>query len=335
MKMQHWQVTRYGLAGLEPAQTDVPEPGPGQVLVRIKAASLNFRDLLIIEDGMGMPLQLPFTPGSDASGEVVAVGLGVSRWRPGDEVINTFWSGWWDGERPAHSQPHGAPGPGVLASHAVIDEHDLVARPRGWTHAQASLLPCAGLTAWTALVENGALRAGQTVLVHGTGGVALFGLQIARMHGARVVVVTSSASKRERVMALGATHAVLRDDDWVKQVRRFTGDHGVDHVLETAGGENLGKSMELLAPGGHVAAIGMQAGTEMRLPFYPTIVNRATVQGVGVGHRRSLEELVRAVDANPFEPVVDASFPLDRVPDALVRLREGAFGKIVVTMPAG
>ena len=210
MKMHHWQVTRYGLAGLEPVQTDLPEPGPGQVLVRIKAASLNFRDLLIVEDGMGMPLQLPFTPGSDASGDVMAVGRGVSRWRPGDEVINTFWSGWWDGERPVHSRPHGAPGPGVLAIHAVIDEHDLVAKPRAWTHAQASLLPCAGLTAWTALVENGALRAGQTVLVHGTGGVALFGLQIARMHGARVVVVTSSTSKRERVMALGATHAVLR-----------------------------------------------------------------------------------------------------------------------------
>jgi len=335
MEMQRWQVTRYGLQGLEHTQANVPEPGPGQVLVLVRAASLNFRDLLIVEDGMGMPLELPFTPGSDASGEVAAVGTGVTRWRVGDAVINTFWSGWWDGSRPACSRPFGAPGPGVLASYVVFDEHDLVARPQAWTPAQASLLPCAGLTAWTALVENGALRAGQTVLIHGTGGVALFGLQVARMHGARTVVVTSAAAKRERVVALGATHAVLRsDEDWVAQVRRFTEGRGVDHVLETAGGENLGKSVELLAPGGRVAAIGMLAGTDMRLPFYPTIMNRATVQGVGVGHRRSLEEMVRAVDANPFEPVVDASFPFERVPEALARLREGAFGKIVVTMPA-
>lgn len=332
--LQRWQVTRYGQQGLESTSTALPEPGPGEVLVRIRAASLNYRDALIVDDGMGMPLTLPFTPGSDSSGEVVSVGPGVTRWAPGDAVINTFWHDWWDGQRPAHSVPMGAPGPGVLASHVVFSERDLVAKPRTWTHAQASLLPCAALTAWTGLVENGGLRAGQTVLLHGTGGVALFGLQIARLHGARAVVVTSSATKRDRVLALGAAHAVLRDDpDWVQQVRAWTGSRGVDHVLETAGGDGFGHSVELLAPGARIAAVGMLAGTDLRLPFYPTIIQRATVQGVGVGHRRSLEELVRAVDANGFEPVIDASFPFDQVPDAFARLREGPFGKVVVTMP--
>jgi NADPH:quinone reductase-like Zn-dependent oxidoreductase len=334
MDMQRWQVTRYGLDGLERTRGTVPEPGPGQVLVKLRAASLNYRDLLVVGDGMGMPLGLPFTPGSDGCGEVVAAGAGVTRWRRGDVVINTFWSDWWDGARPAHSVPAGAPGPGVLATHAVFGEHDVVAAPRTWTAAQASLLPCAGLTAWTALVENGALRAGQTVLIHGTGGVALFGLQLAAMHGARAVVVTSSAAKRDRVLALGASHAVLRSEaDWPARVRGWTEGRGVDHVLDTAGGDSFGASVELLAPGGRVAAIGMLAGTDLRLPFYPTIINRATVQGVGVGHRRSLEELVRAVEARPFEPVVDATFPFEQVPQALEKVREGAFGKVVVTMP--
>jgi len=250
-------------------------------------------------------------------------------------VINTFWSDWWDGQRPAQSRPAGAPGPGVLATHAIFSERDLVAKPRAWTHAQASLLPCAALTAWTGLVEDGGLRAGQTVLLHGTGGVALFGLQIARLHGARTVVVTSSEAKRQRVLALGASHAVLRsDDDWVQQVRTWTEGRGVDHVLETAGGEGFGHSVDLLAPGARVAVVGMLAGTDLRLPFYSTVIQRAHVQGVGVGHRRSLEELVRAVDAAPFEPVIDASFPFDQVPEAFARLREGPFGKVVVTMPA-
>ena len=283
---------------------------------------------------MGMPLTLPVTPGSDASGEVLAVGPGVTAWRPGDAVINTFWSDWWDGSRPAHSRPAGAPGPGVLATHAVFDAHDLVSRPRAWTHAQASLLPCAGLTAWSGLVEDGALRAGQTVLVHGTGGVALFGLQLARLHGARTVVVTSSADKRDRVLALGAQHAVLRSDPaWAADVRRWTGGRGVDHVLETAGGDGFAQSVDLLAPGGRVATVGMLAGADLRLPFYPTVINRATVRGVGVGHRRSLEDLVRAVDANPFAPVIDSQHAFDRVPEAFARLQAGAFGKVVVTMP--
>ncbi len=328
--MHCWQMTRYGLEGLTRTEQEVPKPGPGQVLVEVHAASLNFKDLLIVEDGMGMQLSFPFTPGSDASGVVAEVGPGGAPWRVGDAVINTFWSGWWDGGRPPHARPYGAPGPGMLASHVVVDAHDLVPRPRAWSHAQASLLPCAGLTAWTALVETGALRAGQTVLVHGTGGVALFGVQLARMHGARTVVVTSSASKRDRLLALGATHAVLRGDDWQAQVRTATDGRGVDLVLETVGGDNLARSVELLAPGGRVAAIGMLAGTDMRLPFYPTIVNRAVIQGVGVGHRRSLEELVRAIDANPFEPVVDATYPFDQLPQALARLREGPFGKVVV-----
>jgi NADPH:quinone reductase-like Zn-dependent oxidoreductase len=324
-----WQLERFGREHLRLVDAAPPEPGPRQVLVRVHAASLNYRDLLMVGDGMGLPLQLPFVPGSDMSGEVVAAGTGVTRFVPGDRVIGTFWAGWLDGQRPATATPLGGPGPGVFTTHALLHEDGLVRAPKHWTHAEASTLPCAGLTAWTALVEQGRLRAGQAVLVHGTGGVALFAAQWARLLGARAFVVTSSASKADRVRELGA-EALLRDDDWLGRLRELTGGRGADHVIETVGGDNLLQSAEALADEGQVAVIGMLGGTELRLPFYPLIVKRATVRGIGVGHRRSLEELVRAIDASGVRPVIGREYGLDELPKALADLERGAFGKLVL-----
>jgi NADPH:quinone reductase-like Zn-dependent oxidoreductase len=198
-----------------------------------------------------------------------------------------------------------------------------------------STLPCAGLTAWTALIEVGRLRAGQTVLVHGTGGVALFGLQWALMHGARVVIVTSDTDKAERVRALGASHVVLRHHgDWVAEVRSWSAGRGVDHVLETIGGDNLARSLEALAPDGVIAMIGSLAGPAMSLSFTSLVSRRATVRGITVGHRRSLQEAARAAQANGLVPVIGARFALAELPEALAALERGSFGKIVIEVDA-
>ena len=246
--LKRWQLPRFGLAHLEHVEAPMPVPSAHQILVRTQAVALNYRDLLMARDSMGMALSFPFTPASDLAGTVLAVGESVTRWRPGDKVLSTFWGGWLDGDRPATTVPLGAPGPGMLASHVLLDADWAVAAPDALNPAAASTLPIAGLTAWFALVETGRLRAGQTVLIHGTGGVALFGVQVARMHGAVPIVVSGDATKREQVLALGAAHALARDADWPAQVRALTGGLGADQVLETVGGANLGRSMQALPP---------------------------------------------------------------------------------------
>jgi NADPH:quinone reductase-like Zn-dependent oxidoreductase len=212
-----------------------------------------------------------------------------------------------------------------------IDADWAVAAPATLSLAEASTLPCAGLTAWFALAETGGLRAGETVLIHGTGGVALFGLQIARMHGAQAIVVTGSESKRAQVQALGASHVLARDGDWPAEVRRLTQGRGADHVLELASGPNLDRSLQALRQGGRVSIIGMLEGETLSASFYAMVLGRATVQGIGVGHRRALEDLVRAIDVNALRPVIAARYDFDALPAALDHLARGPFGKIVVT----
>lgn len=328
--VQRWQLPRFGLAHLERVEAPMPSPGPRQILVRTEAVALNYRDLLVAQDGMGMPLDFPFVPASDMAGTVLAVGAGVTRWRPGDRVLSTFWGGWLEGERPAEAVALGAPGPGMLASHVLLDADWVVAAPATLDAVAASTLPIAGLTAWFALVEQGQVRAGQTVLIHGTGGVALFGVQLARLHGAVPIVVSGDAGKREQVRALGAAHALARDADWPAQVRELTGGRGADHVLETVGGANLGRSLEALRPGGRLSVIGVLAGDTVSASVYGFLLGRATVQGISVGHRRALEELVRAVDATGLRPVIAGEYRADEAPAAFAHLQRGAFGKVVV-----
>ncbi|MGJ7529108.1 zinc-dependent alcohol dehydrogenase family protein [Variovorax sp. GB1P17] len=330
--LRRWQLPRLGRAHLEQAEAPMPTPGAGQILVKVGAVSLNYRDLLMIRDGMGMPLGLPFTPGSDMAGTVVATGPGVTRFAVGERVLNTFWGGWIDSHWHADTTLLGGPGPGMLASHVLIDAAWAVAAPTTLNLSEASTLPCAGLTAWFALAETGGLRAGETVLIHGTGGVALFGLQLARLHGAQAIVVTGSEDKREQARALGATHVLLRDSDWPAEVRRLTGGRGADHVLELSSGPNLDRSLQAVRQGGRVSIIGMLGGDTLSASFYAMVLGRVTVQGIGVGHRRALEDLVRAIDVNALKPVIAASYGFDALPAALDHLERGAFGKIVITL---
>jgi NADPH:quinone reductase-like Zn-dependent oxidoreductase len=334
--MQHtessrWQLHRFGREHLELASFPLPTPGPGQILVEVGAVALNYRDLLMVQDGMGMAPPMPFTPCSDMAGTVLATGEGVKRFGVGDRVISSFWGGWIDGARHAGAVSLGGPGPGMLATQVLLDADWAVAAPRTLDLAEASTLPCAGLTAWSALVESGGVRAGDTVIVHGTGGVALFGLQLARLHGARVFVVSGSSAKRDEVLALGAEAVLPRDGDWPSEVRRLTAGRGVDHVLELGGGEGFDRSVRAVRHGGRVAVIGMLGGETLSLSFYAMVLNGVTVQGISVGHRRALEDLVRAVDANGLRPVIAARYSFDAVPKALDHLARGAVGKVVIT----
>lgn len=332
--MKRWQLTRLGREQLERVDAPIPAPGPGEILVRVDAVALNYRDKLMIDDGMGLALGLPFTPGSDLAGEVVATGPGVTRFAAGARVISTFWTDWVDGRVSRHGAALGGPLPGVLAEYVVLGENGAVAAPASLTAVEASTLPCAGLTAWTALVEEGRLRPGDTVLVQGTGGVALFGLQIAAALGARVIVTSGSDAKLARALSLGAAHGINRSTtpDWERAVLDVTGERGVDQVLELVGGDNLGRSVNVLAEGGRVSVVGMLAGTDLSASFYSLVQRRATIQGIGVGHRRALAGLVRAVDALGIRPVIDSEYAFAELPAALARLDAGPFGKVVLRL---
>ena len=214
--MKRWTMDAIGRDHLTLTEAPIPDPAPGEILVRVAAASLNYRDKLVIETGMGLPLAFPFVPLSDMAGTVQAVGAGVTRFKPGARVISTFSPGWIDGLNAgtARQPPYKTLGgfyPGVLSEYVAFPEDWFSAAPTTLDDAEASTLPCAALTAWFALVERGALRAGQTVIVHGTGGVALFGLQIAKAQGASVIVVSGSDEKLARAKSLGAAHGINRN----------------------------------------------------------------------------------------------------------------------------
>lgn len=330
--LQRWQFTGYGLEHLARSTAPLPTPGPGQILVRVEAASLNYRDLLVARNTYRWTAPLPFVPASDMAGTVLAVGEGVQRWRGGERVISTFVAGWLDGAAPVSSFSLGVPGPGVLASHVLLDADWATAAPATLDAAQASTLPCAALTAWFALVEEGGLQAGQTVLIHGTGGVALFGLQFARLHGAQVIVVSGSEDKCAQALALGAHHVLAREADWAAEALRLTGGRGAEQVLETVGGPNIGRSLQALARGGSVSVIGVLEGGSMPDFTFDAIGRRARIQGISVGHRAALDRMVRAIDVNGLVPVVAAEYGFDAVPQAFEHLARGAFGKVVVRM---
>ena len=338
MASQRWAMEKFGKDALRLERAPIPEPRFGEVLVEVGAVSLNYRDKLVIDGALGAPLSWPFSPASDMAGRVVAVGAGADRFKVGDRVMSTYVAGWIDG-RPIGSaaEPYGLstgwPRMGMLARHIAIDQDWLVRSPETLDDLQTSTLPIAGVTAWYALVELGHLSAGQTVLVQGTGGVSIFGLQIAKAHGAQVVVTSGDHDKLQRAKALGATHLInRRSDDWVARVREVTAGRGADHILEVVGGANLGRSVEAVAAGGRVSLIGVIEGFEASFPVAPVLLNNIVIQGIYVAPRRATEDFVRAVDALSLKPQIDAVYPFEALHDALAHLERGAFGKVVVNV---
>ena len=336
--MRRWTMDAVGRGRLALTTAPIPSPAPGEILVKVATASLNYRDKLVIETGMGLPLKFPFVPASDMAGVVEALGAGATRFKPGDRVISTFAPAWIDGlnQGTARQPPYKTLGgfySGVLSEYLAFPQDWLSATPSSLDDIEASTLPCAGLTAWFALVERGALRLGQTVVAHGTGGVALFALQIAKAHGADAIIVSGSDDKLAKAKALGAAHGVNRNtENWVEAVYRLTGDRGADHIVETVGGAHLGRSIEAAAMGGRISVIGVLDGFEVSGPVGPLMLKGLTVQGIGVGHRRALEDLTRAVDRLSLKPTIDARYAFAELPRALDHLDRGPFGKIVIEM---
>lgn len=337
--MKRWQLPSFGLNNLELVDVPVPLPAAREVLVRVTAVSLNYRDKLVV-GGRLLPdaPSMPFTPASDMAGEVVAIGDGVSRFRAGDRVIGNFWTQWIDSDPPREMIRHGlslgGPLPGVLAEYVILHEDVAVSAPASLTDEEASTLPVAGLTAWFALIETGKLKPGDTVLVQGTGGVALFGLQIARAFDARVIVTSRSVDKLKRAKALGASSVIdtTQTPDWSEAVLALTDGRGVDHVLELIGGDNLRQSAAALASGGRIAQIGFMENAEITLSAVPMMLRRAVIQGIPVGHRRALEDFVRSIDAHCIKPVIEATYSFADVRSAFGHLEQGPFGKVVINL---
>ncbi|MFB0858899.1 NAD(P)-dependent alcohol dehydrogenase [Enterobacter cloacae] len=336
-RMQRWSMNALGRENLKLTQEPVPKPGPGEVRVRVNAVALNYRDKMVIEGMMPIPLSFPFTPASDMAGVVDSIGEGVTRFQPGARVISTFFPEWIDGRPQADARhlPYKTSGgyfPGMLAEYVIVNENGLVAAPETLDDVEASTLPCAGLTAWFALVERGNLRAGQSVLVQGTGGVAIFALQIAKALDAEVYVTSGSDEKLARAKKLGADRGINRlKGDWAEALLTLTQDRGIDHIIETVGGENLQHSLRAVAVHGRISVIGVLAGSEITLSAGELLLKSPVIQGIGVGHRRALEEFVRAVEVTGLKPVIEQRYRFDQLEQALEHLDRGAFGKIVLT----
>ncbi|MBY2989301.1 zinc-dependent alcohol dehydrogenase family protein [Rhizobium leguminosarum] len=334
--MKRWELSAFSRDGLSLEQVPVPIVGADEVLVRVNAVALNYRDQDVIAGRMGA-FNLPMTIGSDMSGTVVEVGKSVEKFAVGNRVISTFFPEWKDG-RPLGSGRHpnyqslGGHYPGVLSEYVSFPAAWLTKGPSSLDELGASTLPCAGLTAWYALVELGRVEKGQTVLIEGTGGVAIFGAQIAKAKGATVILVSGSDEKLERAKALGLADFVINRtrEDWVGKVYDITSDRGVDHVLEIVGGPHLAKALEAVAPGGRISMIGVLEGGQLSASVGPLLLKGPVIQGIAVGHQRAQEELVMAIDELQIKPIVDARYGLSDLQKALDHLTRGAFGKIVV-----
>ncbi len=324
-----------GFERVSAGERPVPQPGPGEITVRLRASSLNYHDYAVV-GGMWGPSE-PRIPMSDGAGEVTAVGPDVTEFAVGDAVVSTFFPTWLDGQ----AQVIGfgtVPGDGIdgYAREAVTRPATAFTRaPAGWDHAEAATLTTAGLTAWRALHEDGRVKAGETVLVQGSGGVSVFALQFAKMAGARVIATSSSDEKLDRLNALGADHLInyKQDPAWGETARRLTDGRGVDHVIEVGGPGTLEQSMEAARVGGHVSVIGILTGVAGSLPIVPALLKQLRLQGVLVGSRRQQSDMVRAIDANGMKPVIDSRYPLDALVDAFRHQETNRhFGKICLEM---
>ncbi len=313
--------------------SEAASPRPGEITVRLRASSLNYHDFVVVS-GIWGPTE-PRIPMADGAGEVIAVGEGVSEFRLGDSVVSTFFPSWLDGT------PHvegfsSVPGDGIdgYARETVTAAASaFTLAPRNWTHAEAATLTTAGLTAWRALVEDARIKAGDSVLVQGTGGVSIFALQFAKMLGATVIATSSSDAKLERLAALGADHLInyRKDPAWGETVQRLTDGRGVDCVIEVGGPSTLEQSMIAARVGGHIAVIGILTGVSGDLSIVTALSKQLRLQGVLVGNRRQQQDMVRAINTNDMRPVLDRHFDLDAIVDAF-RYQESNqhFGKIIL-----
>lgn len=333
--MKAWQLRSFGLDNLILGETPTPTAKAGELLVKVAAVSLNFRDKAIV-DGIYEPHLVPkdLIPVSDAVGTVVAVGEGVTRFKVGDRVNSHLYSRWLDGEpgpdEPAHC--FGMPLPGGLAEYMIIHEQSAVAAPASMSDEEASTLPIAALTAWYSLMDVGHLQPGQTVLVQGTGGVSIFAAQIAAAHGARVIATSSSDDNLARVKALGASEGInyRTHPDWEKQVLQLTQGKGVDVLIDVAGGNGLNQSVLATKAAGVIAQVGFLTGQTAALELMPLIFRQTTIRGIAVAPRSSFDRMNPFLDQHRIKPVIDKVYAFEHAIQAYEHLARGPFGKVVI-----
>src|SRR5581483_8356330 len=326
----------FSIDALQLVNRPIPKPRRGEILVRVHAATLNYRDLAILVEKYLPTLALPYVPASDASGEVVEVGEEVTRFKVGDRAMPVYTQGWHDGKPTAEQRTKrtlGAPLSGVLQEYIVVPAEDAVATPAHLDDVEAATLPIAALTAWSTLQE-GDVKPGDVVVVQGTGGVSLFGLQFAKLAGAQVIVLSSSDDKLRRARELGADVGInyRTTPDWHTAVKESTGGRGADLIIETAGA-TLNKSLAALAFGGFIGVVGFVAGYEATIPLRQLIGPLNRIQGIAVGSRARFEAMNRAITTHKLRPVIDSVFKLEDAADAFRHLNSGRhFGKIAVKL---
>lgn len=324
-----------GIDALALATRPDPKPGPTEVLVRVRASSINFRDLSTVLDPVPRKIAYPTVPNSDGAGEVVAVGERVSRFKVGDRVCGCFFQGWVDGDiTPEYmGRALGGTADGMLAEYRVLDEQGLVAMPAHMDFAEAATLPCAALTAWVSLIERGRVKAGDTVLLLGTGGVSIFALQFCKMIGARAICTSSSEEKIEKLKAMGADAVInyRRTPEWQDEVLKLTDGRGVDHTVEVGGAGTLERSVAATRIAGSIGLIGVLTGGQIN----PVMIMRKSIrlQGIYVGSRRVFEEMNRALEQHGTHPVIDRRFAFEDGRQAYHAMKAaGHFGKLVIDL---
>jgi len=333
--MKAWAIQDgFGIDSVTLIDRDEPKPAARQVLIRVRAVSLNYRDLMVTKGAYNPRQRLPLVPCSDGAGEVVAVGSEVKDFKTGDRVTSCFFQNWMDGDMTdAQARSSlGSPIDGMLREYAVLEEDGVVHIPPHLTDEEAACLPCAGLTAWNALVEASHTKAGDTVLIQGTGGVSIFALQFANMMGASVIATSSSDEKLERVREMGARDIInyKQTPEWGKPARGLTGGKGVDVIVEVGGAGTLTQSFTAIRRGGTIALIGVLSGAGEVNPT-PVLMNGLRMQGIYVGSRRMFEDMNRAISIHEMQPVVDRVFAMDEAREALQFMESGShFGKIVI-----
>ena len=324
-----------GIEALVKVERPNPRPAHRQVLVKVAACSLNYRDLAIARGSYRLPVRENIIPLSDGSGEVIETGEGVRRIKVGDMVTGNFFQRWSGGEPGAdtHQSALGGGIDGMLAEYAVLEEEGAVKIPEHLSIEEGATLPCAGVTAWHAMVEHARLIAGSTVLLQGTGGVSIFALQLAKAMGVKVIITSSSDDKLARAKQLGADHGInyRMTPDWDKAAVEITGGRGVDCVIEVAGAGTIARSFASIRVGGRVCLIGSLSGPATELNPGLIVGKRANVQGISVGSTQMFDAMNRAISANKLKPVVDKVFSFDEVQAAYQHMASGAhFGKIVI-----
>jgi NADPH:quinone reductase-like Zn-dependent oxidoreductase len=335
--MKAYQLSKAGagIEGLISAERATPKPAHRQILVKVRACSLNFRDLSIVRGAYRLPAKENLIPLSDGAGDVVAIGPNVQRFKVGDRVAGTFFQRWTAGEQPEDAQSYSLGGgiDGMLAEYAVLEEDGAVVLPPHLSPEEGATLPCAALTAWSAMVEHARLKAGDTVLLQGTGGVSIFGLLFAKAMGIRAIIISSSDQKLARANSLGAAFGInyKTTPDWDKAALEFTDGRGVDHVVEVGGAATLTKSLASIRMGGKVSLIGGLSGGATELNPSLIFARRANVQGISIGSMQVFESMNRAIETNLLKPPVDKVFLYAQSREAYQYLGSGEhFGKIVI-----